>query len=187
MSACVLCGAGKYSLPYEVPEPFPSGVQTSYSESLLSNLSCIVCYDQPYTHETKSSDIEACKSTVGSGRWIAMGSKSSSSTTSFNLIAFIAAGDLVLSTSTVTAYGPKNGVYWYYYDGYSVGFASSSSILLNFGDTMNVDCTWRLSWILNKPFTWSLGGWRSGCSEGVFYLHPDRSCIPALLFEPFLH
>jgi hypothetical protein len=162
-------------LPYEVPEPFPSGVQTSYSESLLSNLSCIVCYDEPYTIQytyssiTRSSHIEACKSTGGSGRWIAMGSKSSSSATSFDLIAFIAAGDLVQSTSLDTAYGPKNGVYWYYYNGYSVGFASSSSVSLEgLGDTSNADCTWRLSWKLNIQGHGDYGGWRSGCNEGRY-------------------
>jgi hypothetical protein len=81
-----------------------------------------------------------------------MGSKSNSGATSFDLIAFIASGDLVPSTSTDTAYGPKNGAYWYYYDDKSVGFASSSSILLNDGDRLNVDCTWRLSWMMMMSF-----------------------------------
>jgi hypothetical protein len=103
-----------------------------------------------------------------------MGSKDSSRATSFNLIAFIAAGDLVPSTSTTTAYGPNNGVYWYYYQNHqnswlwgSVGFASSSSISLDDGgDKSNEDCTWRLSWYLN-PGGYSWYGWRSGCAQGM--------------------
>ena len=259
---------GKYSLPYEVPATFPFGVQTSYSASLLSNLSCTMCYDKPYSHATTSSDVESCKNagyavsfveidgattcqsslktryqylrhwdskpayvsadgttflyyyasyaywimgnSLGStssstwrayisssmndvpasgwqescsgsfyasgltarvaGGWIAMGSKSSSSATSFDVLAFIPASDLVPSSSTSQAYGPKNGVYWYYYNGMAVGFASSSSICLGcnyWGDWSGTDCNKRLSWHLTGE-----GGWRSGCTE---YLNSDST------------
>jgi hypothetical protein len=96
-STCQLCGGGKYSLPYEtsVVDAFPVGVQKSYSTSLLSGLSCILCYDEPYSKYTTNLDIETCKSTGGGGRWIAMGSKSSSTATSFDVLAFIPANALV--------------------------------------------------------------------------------------------
>jgi hypothetical protein len=70
-----------------------------------------------------------------------MGSKSIDSATSFDVLAFIPASGLVPSYSTSKAYGPINGVYWYYGPGSSVGFASSSSIFLQGGDWMDVDCT----------------------------------------------
>ena len=92
-----------------------------------------------------------------------MGSKSSSSATSFDVLAFIRASDLVSSSSTSQAYGPKNGVYWYYYGGRAVGFASSSSICVGcnyWGDWSGTDCSSRLSWHLTGG-----GGWRSGCTE----------------------
>jgi hypothetical protein len=115
-----------------------------------------------------------------------MGSKSSESATSFDVLAFIPASYLVFSKSDREAYGPINGVYWYYYNKrvdniwydirdagtYSVkvvGFASSSSICLNcagpvhnWGDTSVVDCDKRLSWNIGYE-----GGWRSGCTQDL--------------------
>ena len=53
-----------------------------------------------------------------------MGSKEYEASSSFSLIAAIKATDLVPSTSSSsTAYGPHNGAYWYFYSGYSIGFA----------------------------------------------------------------
>jgi hypothetical protein len=91
-----------------------------------------------------------------------MGSKYSDSSL-FDVLAFIPASDLVSSSSTSQAYGPKNGVYWYYYSGYSVGFASSSSIRLGSADTNSTDCSRRLSWYLDQ----NLGGYRSGCNTDI--------------------
>jgi hypothetical protein len=170
MSACLLCGMGKYSLPYET-FPYPVGVQTNYSTSLFSGLSCTVRYDARYSDTTTYANIETCKSAGGPGSWIAMGSKSSSSETSFDVLAFIPASSLVPSESTSMAYGPINGVYWYYYDSFSVGFASSSSIKFNsFSDTekladaLTTDCnkqTAQLDFVPNRAkccrgFSWRL-------------------------------
>jgi hypothetical protein len=106
------------------------------------------------------------QSLVDSRRWIAMGSKSSSIATSFDVLAFIPASRLELSESLSEAYGPINGVYWYYKKRYSVGFASSMLISLGHGDSENVDCTWRLSWIISEPLL--MGGFRSGCNIDLF-------------------
>ena len=148
----------KYS-GYSVVD-YPVGVQMSYYAAWVSELSCTVCYDQPYSHATSSSDINRCKSAGSTGSWIAMGAKSSDSASSFEVLAFIDASDLVTSSSRYQAYGPKNGAYWYYYNSYSVGFAASSSIYLNRGDTSNSDCERRLSWYLYSDW----GGYRAGCT-----------------------
>jgi hypothetical protein len=164
-TACDNCEAGTYSLAGA--GLFPVGVQINFSTSLLSGLSCTACYDKPYRGQsggTLSSNIETCKSAGGNGSWIAMGSKSSSSATSFDVLAFIPASALVTSSSTSQAYGPINGVYWYYYSGSAVGFASSSSIniKINQADTLSTDCSRRLSWHLDA--TNGYGGFRSGCT-----------------------
>merc|ERR1719320_1434863 len=66
------------------------------------------------------------------------------------------------SPSQSTAYY-HNGLYWYWYSGKSVGFASVSEIWLNSADTSSDDCDWRLSWHLDQ----SSGGWRVGCVTGL--------------------
>ena len=98
-SACQLCAGGKYSLPCKA-STYPVGVQTSYSTSQFSGLSCTACYNQPYSERTDQHHIETCKSAEGPGSWIAMGSKSNSRATSFDVLAFIPASGLVPSEST---------------------------------------------------------------------------------------
>ena len=96
-----------------------------------------------------------------------MGSKEYEASSSFSLIAAIKATDLVPSTSSSsTAYGPHNGAYWYFYSGYSIGFAAASNINLfkaDYADPDYSDCATRLSWHLNDQ-----GGWRSGCTINLW-------------------
>eukprot|EP00277_Geminigera_cryophila_P035483 CAMPEP_0173125524 /NCGR_PEP_ID=MMETSP1102-20130122/56473_1 /TAXON_ID=49646 /ORGANISM="Geminigera sp., Strain Caron Lab Isolate" /LENGTH=510 /DNA_ID=CAMNT_0014034419 /DNA_START=218 /DNA_END=1748 /DNA_ORIENTATION=+ len=100
-----------------------------------------------------------------------MGAKSSSDASAFAVLAFLPTSDLVTSSSTSQAYGPSNGVYWYYFPRQSVGFASSSSISLSSADVSDSfssdsdsgTCSSRLSWHLDQ----SAGGWRAGCATSL--------------------
>ena len=138
----------------------PSGVQLSVPRDiLLPGYLCVPCYDQPYSHPTTVADIETCRSVHEEG-WIGMGAKSSAGASSYSLLAFIRASDLVPSSSTSVAYG-ANGAYWYYYSGKSVGFAASTSITLGVADIASSGCDYRLSWHLRD------GGWRAGCTKDL--------------------
>ena len=147
------CAVGTYSSSITTFS-FPSGVQINYPISAISNLGCTLCYNQPYSHPTMSSDILPCKTNAGSQGWILMGSKESDASLSFSLIAAIKATDLVPSTSSSTAYGPHNGAYWYYFSGSAIGFAATSNINLHiegsgdFSIPEYSDCATRLSWHL---------------------------------------
>jgi hypothetical protein len=154
-----LCNAGTYSSSGTGTLP-PVGIQQSYPISSISNLACTVCYDQAYSHATTSSNIEACKTSAGSSGWILMGSKTSSAATSFSLLAAIQGSNFVTSTSTTQAY-LSNGVYWYYHNTKSVGFAESSNINIINADIVSVsqNCANRLSWHMDAR-----GGYRSGCT-----------------------
>jgi hypothetical protein len=152
LTACV-CKADTY-------RTLPFGIQQSYPISNIATLGCTVCYDQPYSHCTTSSNIESCKTSAGSEGWILMGSKTSTESTSFSLVAAIKARNFVMSTSTTVAY-LSNEAYWYYVNSWSIGFAPSSSINLNIADNSSpeyADCANRLSWLLEYG-----GGYRSGC------------------------
>ena len=160
------CAVGTYSSSITTFS-FPSGVQINYPISAISNLGCTLCYNQPYSHVTMNSNILPCTTNAGSQGWILMGSKEYEASSSFSLIAAIKATDLVPSTSSSsTAYGPHNGAYWYFYSGYSIGFAAASNINLfkaDYADPDYSDCATRLSWHLNDQ-----GGWRSGCTTMLF-------------------
>jgi hypothetical protein len=152
-----LCNAGMY----DSRGAFPVGIQRSYPISSISNLRCTVCYDEPYSHFTTFSNIESCKTSAGSSRWILMGSKQITTSTSFSLLAAIKGSNFSTSTSKTEAY-LSNGAYWYYKTGSSVGFAPTSTILLESPDVSNwvTNCADRLSWEVSGAF----GGWRSGCT-----------------------
>ena len=137
------CAPGEYTRKGASVE-YPHGVQLDYPVSSMP-ASCTPCYDQPYSHGTQESHIETCKSAGDAESWIGMGAKSSSGSASFALFAYIRASDLVRSYSTSEACGPRNGVYWYFYHDRSVGFASTSSVNLNYADSNSADCSSRLS------------------------------------------
>ena len=150
---CNVCGGNSSTCIY------PWGVRHYYPVSSIPD-DCTPCYDQWYNHGTQMSHIETCKTAAGVDGWIGMGAKYPASASSFRILAFIRANDFVQSSSAFQAYGPHNGVYWYMYNGKSVGFASTSSIyILGGGDTSSSDCSNRLSWHLTGS-----GGWRAGCT-----------------------
>ena len=66
------------------------------------------------------------------------------------------------TTSTNTAY-LHNGAYWYFYPGYSMGFADVAAVNLNPADLSSADCASRLSWHLDN----GAGGYRAGCTTSL--------------------
>ena len=153
-AACV-CKVGSYASP-----GLPAGVQLSYATSSVENVGCTLCYDQPYSHTTTTSIIDNCKMLAGSG-WVVMGAKENSNATTLSLMASIKAVDLVTAFTTISAYGPHNGAYWYYNPSYAVGFSLAQSIYLMNTDILSGQCEYRLSWSL------SIGGARAGCTTGL--------------------
>ena len=154
-SQCV-CKAGT---ALELNFNFPVGIQQTYPTQSVNRM-CAVCYDEPYSHATGAHNIENCKTAAGTG-WILMGTKTTSASTSFSVAVFIQGSNFIQSSSTSVAYF-SNGAYWYFYNGYSVGFAPASNIRLFNADWQSpeyTDCAQRVSWHLDLR-----GGWRSGCT-----------------------
>ena len=90
-----------------------------------------------------------------------IGAKASSSATTF-AIAAVGSYDSVFAptSSTDTAY-EHNGAYFYFYDGYAMGFSSTSSIMLSTADiSTGSDAQYRLSWQMD----FSAGGYRAGAT-----------------------
>ena len=128
----------------------------------MSCLSCTVCYDQYYSQITTRPDILSCRQAalaLGNDGWVAMGSKTSSDATSFDVLAFIPARQVIIASAGTSqvALGPYNGVYFYWLLYKSLGFASSNAIECNqpqgdYGvDVLMTDCSSRLSWRVDAP------------------------------------
>ena len=98
-SGCTGCDAGKFSVLIENEIAYPLGIQQSYPTTQLSSW-CQVCFDKPYSEEIEHSNIESCKTSAGSGGWVAMASKESSGAPSFALIAFMKTSDLLFQAES---------------------------------------------------------------------------------------
>ena len=105
----------------------PSGVQHNVPSSKLSGW--VKYFDQPYSQVTKQADLT--RGLPGGATHIMVcGSRTGSS--SLMLCAAASKADVLRKTSsTSSASGPYNGVYWYNYGGKSFGFSDSRSITLN--------------------------------------------------------
>lgn len=139
----------------------PYGVQLNITTDTIPK-SWSVVYEAPYSDHTKTSDF----SRITDG-CIFMGAKTNQHARTYVLGAF-AETKVFLDPgkdNTKVAY-LHNGVYWYNYNGKSVGFAPNSIITLNSADVKAPDssgCELRLSWHLGQSF----GGWRAGCKTGL--------------------
>ena len=169
---CTACAAGTYknTIGNIAAARAVTGIQQSYPISSISTFGCTVCYDARYDGITTTSHIEACKTSAGSTGWILMGSKASTASTSFELLAAIKGTNFVTSASETVAY-LSNGAYWYYFPTLSVGFAPASNVYLSAADYKSpdyVDCAKRLSWHLIEE-DGGEGGYRSGCINNLLF------------------
>jgi len=110
---------------------------------------------------TTTSALSACYG----GTSYFVGAISSASPSTFSLGAYGTPGIFNATYSITTAYLDPDGAYWYRYQGYSFGFAGSSSVNLNscdYGQGAG-DCASRLCWHLDN----NDGGYRAGCTTGL--------------------
>ena len=137
------------------------GVIYNYNEGALALSGYVKCYDQPYSSSTTTRDLAACNDT----QIVFVGAKSSNSSTVFTIGTFGSSHVFTTTYSTTTAYYDLGGAYWYRYTSYGFGFASSSSVNLNYCDSGQDrnDCASRLCWHLDNYN----GGYRAGCTTGL--------------------
>ena len=130
----------------------PSGVQHNVPSSKLSGW--VKYFDQPYSQVTTQADLTRGLP-EGATHIMVCGSRTGSS--SLMLCAAASKADVLRKTSsTSSASGPYNGVYWYNYVGKSFGFSDSRAIRLNTADTNSG--SGRLSWHIDQSY----GGYRVG-------------------------
>ena len=135
---------------------------------------CTTCMDVSYGTSTMPAAVESCKSR---GNFIILGAATSSGASTLVLAAGLYTSDLKYTYSYSVAGGPFNGAYWYYVQGYSIGFAENPTINLYKADKWKSNafygataptCSYRLSWHLLSY----VGGWRAGCRD---WLNSDRT------------
>ena len=137
------------------------GVLYNYDEAFLIANGFMKCYDQPYSANTKSADLDACSGSPV----VFVGAKGSNLTTKFTIGAFGTSNIFTQTSSNRTAYLDPGGAYWYRFPNHSFGFASSSSVNLSacdYGQGPD-DCASRLCWHLDE----NIGGYRAGCMIGL--------------------
>ena len=126
----------------------PRGVQYNVNPAMLAG--CVKYYDQPYRDATTASDIN---NAPASAKYIFVGAQDPNG--NIKLGAFGARSTVLRQTYTNSP-NENNGVYWYFTNGKSFGFAGSSSISQSSADTLSG--SHRLSWHL----TGGSGGYRAG-------------------------
>ena len=155
----------------------PSGVQYNVPSSKLSGW--VKYFDQPYSQVTKQADLT--RGLPGGATHIMVcGSRTGSA--SLMLCAAASKADVLRKTSsTSSASGPYNGVYWYNYVGKSFGFSDSRSIGLYSADTNSG--SGRLSWHIDQ----GMGGYRIGNAKFLYNFNYRKqlyylgTCHPCLL------
>ena len=120
-------------------------------------------FDQPYSQATKQADLTHGLP-GGATHIMVCGTKVGAS--SPMLCAAASKADVLRKTSsTSSASGPYNGVYWYNYGGKSFGFSDSRSIRLGSADTNSG--SGRLSWHIDQ----SQGGYRIGNAKSLYNIN----------------
>ena len=150
---------------------------------MTRGMNCTTQYNVNYGDVTTVAKVR--KYSVGSSpyKYALLGTKTSASSGVFHLAA-MAPYDQVFqaTTSTSAAHGPANGVYWYFYNGKSMGFAPASTVQLGTADVYNTGGDHkRVSWHLDSRS----GGYRDGKYRGngktsshfkvVLYCNPRRA------------
>jgi len=146
---------GSCDMQTGVPTESPTNLFTIYYDYMWPNyMGWRTTYDELYTHPTTTSDI-----TDDLDECILVGAKMVDSDT-FELAAFGYSDRVTATTDSMTTAYIDHGTYWYFYPGYSMGFAANWNIdITNGGDVTNEQGGGdRLSWNLDT----GTGGQRAG-------------------------
>jgi hypothetical protein len=142
---------------------YPSGPTRDVSEQTLVNNGWVKTYEQTYATQILNDGTGLRPS----GTYTILAGKSVGSNT-ISLLAAAPTADIFTQT-TGNNTNLVNGTYWYYVPtiniaGGSIGFADTSTVILNTADSSSMDSLYRLSWHINYTTggAGSNGGWRLG-------------------------
>ncbi|KAH3761161.1 hypothetical protein Pelo_7012 [Pelomyxa schiedti] len=134
----------------------PEGIQQEVPESVLLT-GWHVHYKEPYSHHTTPQNVDP-----GRGDWILVASQKVGS----KVLSLAAVGRrshvCTKTTSPSQASEEHRGVFWYFMDGRSFGFATTRTISLGTADTCDDGGDKRLSWHIDGN-----GGYRSGTTKDL--------------------
>ena len=132
--------------------------------TLSSLISCgfSIVFNQPYSYECNSSDINSIRSTCSASNSLCFGCYNIADP---NLILTIACGNCLDVTQSTSLNTPNiyNGVYWYFTTGKSFGYSDVSIITQNSADNYYLSDTKKVSWHIDQ----NIGGWRCGAINSL--------------------
>ena len=154
----------------------PAGLFIGPANSILDGY--INVYNFDYNHTTTSAEISAIKSSYPSNYYIAFVARSA--TTFYMACIDTIAIALQTTISYTTAHaGSVSGLYWYWYDGNSIGCAPEQEVSLGSADTRKNGVDYRISWHLGSAGGYRYGIFVSNTATNIFkqiYILP--SCHP---------
>ena len=107
--------------------------------------------DQPYSHHSKISDVEAAPA----GSLVFLGAQNPSGRL---VIGGVGKREEVIRQTSGNQVKEHFGLYWFHSYGRSFGFSKNSQVNLNSADTASSEAECRLSWHSDQ----SIGGYRAG-------------------------
>jgi len=151
----------------------------------LTNEGYSLVYDYPYSHATTRAEILNIRSQCTLSSLICVGGNRINE----DLLLLVACANCLSVTSETTINQPQNysGVYWYFTDGQSFGFAPNSNINQVSADAYDLGSNLRLSWQLQGGGGYRLGsiidlGSATDYSKKIYITNPTEPGKLLLIF-----
>ena len=169
---CTDCGPRYLPPPPPSPSPPPPrvrGIQKNIAvDTLTAGLTCITKYSQPYWDNTYSSEVKQYAVGASPYAYALLGARYGASG-NFKLAAMGDYDAVFAATSSFYSAYSNSGTYWYFYPGYSMGFAPSSFVSLGSRyDSSYYSDSNRMSWHLDHNGDGGRAGSRSDSTSGLY-------------------